>query len=54
MKRAEELYEYKKDGTIPPAEAMNKADDYWFKGKCRYCPYIDFCKSQDRGEIKSE
>jgi len=54
MKRAERLYDCKKEGTIPEAEAMIHKEDFWFKKKCDWCPYLEFCKSQEQGEIKSE
>ncbi len=54
LRRAEQMFDYKKEGIIPIAEAMINKDDFWFKKKCDWCPYLEFCKSQDQGEIKSE
>lgn len=52
--RAIKLYKYKRDGIIPPAEALIHEDDYWFKGVCDYCPYLAFCLEIGKEEVKSD
>ncbi len=52
--RVKSIYRYKRDGSIPPAEAMINSKDYWFKNACDNCSHLSFCLQADKGEIKNE
>ena len=49
--KAKSIYRYKRDGILPPAEAMIHKDDYWFKSACDYCNHLTFCLNAPEGEI---
>lgn len=54
MKRAYEIYTYRKDGIIPLAEVMVEDNDYYNKKNtpCDRCPYLNFCLTNSKEEIK--
>ena len=63
--RGKLLYQFKVNGVIPPAEAMNEKEkgEYWFskaylneegeydKDECDGCPFLHFCLKNSRKAI---